>query len=48
MAWEKRSHGGMYYVRKRRDGGRVVSQYLGAGQMARLAAELDAIEPFGR
>lgn len=44
MAWERRSHGGSYSMRKRRDGGRVISQYLGAGPAARLAAELDTVE----
>ena len=44
MGWERRDRGGLYYVRKTRVGGRVVSQYVGTGAAAQLAAELDAHE----
>lgn len=41
MAWEKRGRG-LYYYRKRREGRRVVSEYVGSGPLAALSAELDA------
>lgn len=40
MGWESRG-GRDYYYRKRRRGGRVVSEYVGAGDFATLAALLD-------
>ena len=43
MAWEERGNGS-YYYRKRRIGGRVVSEYVGQGEVASLVAQLDAIE----
>jgi hypothetical protein len=42
MAWEQRSHR-RYYYRKRRDGQRVVSEYVGSGQSAQAAAALHAM-----
>jgi hypothetical protein len=42
MAWEERD-GKSYYYQKRREGGRVVSQYIGTGYVASLAAQLDQI-----
>ena len=39
MAWEERK-GNRYYYRKRREGGRVVSEYIG-GDLAGLFALLD-------
>lgn len=41
MAWEKRGNR-YYYYRKRREGRRVVSEYVGAGDLAEAIAALDA------
>jgi hypothetical protein len=40
MAWEDRN-GRMYYYRKRRQGNRVVSEYMGGGFSGQLAEILD-------
>jgi hypothetical protein len=38
MSWH-----GPYYYRSRREGGCVVSEYVGAGRIAELAAQMDAL-----
>jgi hypothetical protein len=40
MGWDK----GRYYTRSKKVNGRVVREYVGAGRVAELAAELDALE----
>ena len=41
MGWETRGNG-TYYYRKVRRGSRVMSEYIGAGVLAEVYAELDA------
>ncbi|GAB4546920.1 MAG: hypothetical protein Kow0063_41450 [Anaerolineae bacterium] len=43
MSWEQRGNR-RYYYRKRRQGDRVISEYLGAGELVEVAADLDALE----
>lgn len=43
MPWEKRGHR-LYYYRKRREGKRVISEYVGRGELAEAMAVLDALE----
>jgi hypothetical protein len=43
MAWETRGNG-QYYYQKRREGQRVRSQYVGAGEVAKLIAQLNEID----
>src|SRR5712692_3340539 len=40
MGWDK----GRYYTRSKKVNGRVVREYVGAGEIGILAAQLDAIE----
>jgi hypothetical protein len=44
MAWERRKRGGQYYTRSRRDGDRVVREYIGTGEAAEIVAELDQLD----
>jgi hypothetical protein len=44
MGWERRKRGGWYYTRSRRVNGQVVREYVGAGDLAGLAARHDAEE----
>jgi hypothetical protein len=43
MGWERR-RGRMYYYRKVRRGGRIISQYRGSGELGQLAALLAETE----
>jgi hypothetical protein len=42
--WERRERGGPYYTRSRKEGGRVIREYLGGGFLGELAAHMDAEE----
>jgi hypothetical protein len=44
MGLETRKRGGLYFYRKRRIDGRVVSEYVGSGDLAHLAAHWDTLE----
>src|SRR5260221_10233167 len=44
MGWESRQHGGSYYTRSCKVGGRVMREYVGGGAAGELAAHQDAQE----
>jgi hypothetical protein len=46
--WEKRQRGGHYYTRSRKEGGRIIRQYVGGGTLGHLAALTDTLERLRR
>ena len=48
MGWETRKRGTSYYTRSRREGSSVRREYIGAGPLAELTAELDNLQRIQR
>ncbi len=42
--WERRERGGPYYTRSRKEGGRVLREYIGGGVLGEIAALEDEYE----
>ena len=42
--WERRQRGGPYYTRSRKEGGKVIREYVGGGDLGEPAAHMDAEE----
>lgn len=44
MAWESRNRQGAYYTRSRRCHGKVIREYIGSDETAKVIAKIDEIE----